>query len=373
MSRPLAKSFLATPHVVVALLVVVNVAAYLLCLRVGGALVIPTPVLAAAGALTPASLQPGEQSRLIAAGFLHADLTHLLTNLLSLLIVGPFLERRLGGTAFSLVYVASLIGAGITSLLLHSGPFLGVGASGAVFGVMGALFALWALGAEELSPGFFLINFGLSAAFASRDPRIDWAAHIGGFVTGMIAVALLDMTSRANVHWLRCKFPEFIKANVLALLVAGGTALWWRPLALLPSFDVRYVVAGCIAAAVLVSVKLLDLLLSAKRGLVGVVIVLAGCNAAAAWVASSLVQPSLAQICNVARALGSLDGAARLLCPNLAWSPAAAAALVAALTLLVFARPLRRGVGDVGFVGATFVGDRRRERGLVRPTRHTRA
>ena len=268
MFRPTAGSFLAAPHLVVILLVLANVAAYLACLQVGGAPAIPAPLLVAAGALTPAALHPSEQWRLVAAGFLHADPMHLAANLLSLLIVGPFLERRLGATAFALVYAASLVGAGITSVLMHPGPFVGVGASGAIFGVMGALVALWALGAEELSPGFFLVNFGLNAAFAARDPRIDWAAHIGGMITGMAAVALLDMASRANGHWLRCKFPDFVKADALGLTVAGGAALWRHPPFAVPGYDPRLAAAGCIALAALLVVKALDLLLSARRGLV---------------------------------------------------------------------------------------------------------
>lgn len=374
MPRSTAGSFLAVPHLVVALLVAANVAAYLLCLRIGGALAIPTPLLAAAGALTPMALQPDERWRLVAAGFLHADPTHLAANLLSLLIVGPFLERRLGATSFALVYSASLVGSGVTSVLLHPGLFVGVGASGAIFGVMGALVALLALGAEDLSPAFFLANFGLNAAFASRDPRIDWAAHIGGLVTGMAAVALLDMASRVNGHWLRCKFPEFVKAGALVLFGAGGAALWKRSPLAVPGLDPRIIVVVVLAVSALLVVKLLDLLLSARRGLAGVVLLLAAGNAAAGWAACGLLLPPLARACAMVGAFGIMDGgAAGLICPNLAWAPAGGAGLAATVTLLALAGPLRRGLGDVGFVGATFVGDRRRERGLVRPTRHTRA
>lgn len=373
MPRPTAGSVLATPHLIVVLLLVANIVAYLLCLRVGGTVAIPTWLLAAAGALTPAALQPGEQWRLVAAGFLHADPTHLLVNLLSLLITGPFLERRLGATLFTLVYAASLVGAGLVSVAMHPGPFLGVGASGAVFGVMGALFALWALGAEDLSPSFFLVNFAINASLASRDPRIDWAAHIGGFVTGMAMVALLDMMSRANSHWLRCKFPEFVKAGASVLLVAGGVALWHGPPLDRLGPDPRVVAAGCMAVAALGIVKLLDLLLSVRRGLAAVVLVLMAGNAAMGWAICRLVLPALGRTCAAVGAFGTFDGgAAYMLCPNLTVLPLVTAGLVAALTLLALSGPLRRGLGDVGFVAATFMGDRRRDHGLVRPARHTR-
>ena len=374
MPRSTAGSVLATPHLIVLLLLVANIVAYFVCLRVGGTVAIPTSVLATAGALTPAALQQGEQWRLVAAGFLHADPTHLLANLLSLLIAGPFLERRLGATTFTFVYGASLVGAGLVSVATHPGAFVGVGASGAVFGVMGALFALWALGAEELSPSFFLINFTINAAVASRDPRIDWAAHIGGFVSGMVMVALLDMTSRINLYWLRCKFPEFVKAGASALLVAGGVALWYGPALGILGSDPHFVAAGCITAAALALVKLLDLLLSVRRGLAAVVLVLMAGNAATGWALCRLLLPALGRTCATVRAMGaSDDGAASMLCPHLTVMPLVAAGLVASLTLLALSGPLRRGLGDVGFVSATFMGDRRRDHGLVRPERRTKS
>ena len=283
MSRSTAGGLLAAPHLVVGLLVLANVAAYLLCLRAGGTLAIPAPVLAAAGALTPAALGPGERWRLVAAGFLHADPTHLLVNLLSLLVAGPVLERRLGGPTFALVYAAALAGAGVTSVSMHAAPFVGVGASGAIFGIMGALVALWALGAEDLSARFFLVNFGLNAAAGARDPRVDWAAHVGGFATGMAVVATLDVASRVNRHWLRCKFPDFVTADAVVLLATGGVALWGRPPFAVAGLDPRPLAACCIAAGALGAVKLLDLLLSLRRGLAATVLVLAGGNAAAAW------------------------------------------------------------------------------------------
>lgn len=375
MSRSTAGPLLAVPHLTVLLLLLANVVAYLLCLWAGGAVVIPTEQLAAAGALVPAALQPGERWRLLAAGFLHADPVHLLGNMLSLLIAGPVLERRLGATTFALLYGAALVGAGIVSVLMHPAPFVGVGASGAIFGVLGALFALWALGAEDLSAGFFLTNFALNAVLASRDPRIDWAAHTGGFVTGMAMVALLDIASRANLHWLRCRFPEFVKAEATILLLAGGAALWSHPPAMvLASAQPQFALAGGLALAAVALVKALDLLLSLRHGLAAAVLLAAAGNAALGWCGAGLALPALARACASASALGALDGGVSgLLCPNLAALQPAAAGLAAALTLLVLSRPLRRGLGDVGFVGATLMGDRRRHHGLVRPTRHTRA
>lgn len=366
--------YLAPPNAVVMLLVVANVVQYLLCFRIAGRPILPTPVLVDHGALIPATLRSHDVWRLLAAGFLHADQTHLLANMVSLLIIGPFLERRLGATTFALVYLVALIGAGLSSVLLHQETFVGVGASGAIFGILGALFALWALGAEELSPGFFLVNFGINLGIAARDSRVDWAAHIGGFITGMACIALLDLLSRANLYALRCKFPEFVKMNAALLIGAGAAWLWFHPPNTAPRYDPRLIMALGGTVATLCFVKLMDLLLAVRHGLVGVVLVFVASNAAAAAMGAELLRPALALQCGAVMDFGTpTGGIAPVLCPNLADTGAALVGGTILLTLLAQAAQLRRGLRDVGFVGATFMGDRRRERGLVRPIRHTRA
>ena len=374
MRRSRLESYVAPPNAVVLLLVLANVVQYLLCCRVAGGPILPASVLVAHGALIPAALRSPELWRLLAAGFLHADPMHLLANMVSLLIMGPFLERRLGATTFGLVYSVALMGAGLASLLLHQEPFVSVGASGAIFGILGALFALWALGAEELSPGFFLVNFALNFCASARDSRVDWAAHIGGFITGMGCIALLDSLTRVNLYWLRCKFPEFVKVNATLLMGAGAAWLWLHPPGTAPSYDPRLIAALGGTVATLGLVKVLDLLLAIRHGLVGVVLVFVGSNAAAALMSAELLRPALALQCGSVMDFGTpTDGIAPLLCPNLADTGPALVGGAILLTLLAHAAPLRRGLRDVGFVGATFIGDRRRERGLVRPIRHTRA
>ena len=177
--------------VVVLVLAAAIVAVFVALVAVSGTTSPPTRLLVAAGALTSTTLQTGQYWRLVAAGFLHANPIHILGNLQVLFICGPVLERRLGSAAFIFIYAAALIGGGLTSLALHPGFYVGVGASGAMFGLLGALFALWVLGRLAVPASFFLVNFGLNAAFAFLDQNIDWAAHLGGFVTGLACIALL--------------------------------------------------------------------------------------------------------------------------------------------------------------------------------------
>ena len=144
---------------------------------------------------------------------------------------GGHLEKRIGSAYFVLLYVVALIGGSIASNLIHTNQYLGVGASGAISGVLGALLCLRILGKLDLPLNFFAINIGLNIALAFTARNIDWAAHAGGFAVGLVACAGLDVVEKANAYLLRCKFPEFAKLNLLLLtggclfLVCGSRAM----------------------------------------------------------------------------------------------------------------------------------------------------
>ncbi|HEY2230255.1 MAG TPA: rhomboid family intramembrane serine protease [Xanthobacteraceae bacterium] len=118
-----------------------------------------------------------------------------------------------------------VVGA-IVSDLSHSQPYIAVGASGAISGILGALLRLWILGKIDLSANFFAINIGLNVALALSSSKLDWAAHFGGFTAGLIACALIDVLERVNRFAFRCRFPQFVKVNSLVLVGALGALLW---------------------------------------------------------------------------------------------------------------------------------------------------
>lgn len=92
------------------------------------------------GDFRPAVLA-GEWYRLVVSGFLHAGVMHLLMNMLGLLEIGPFCERLIGSRAFLLIYVTSLLASSWLSISFHEMPVVSVGASGAIFGVIGIMIA----------------------------------------------------------------------------------------------------------------------------------------------------------------------------------------------------------------------------------------
>jgi len=134
----------------------------------------------------------GEMWRMATAIFLHGGILHLLMNAWALWIFGPIVERELGRMRFLLIFFTTGVFASAASYAFASQPVqVSVGASGAIFGVVGAFvsynyrhreLALAAARLRGLVP-FLILNLFLSITF----PLIDWRAHLGGFVAGLAA------------------------------------------------------------------------------------------------------------------------------------------------------------------------------------------
>ena len=356
MARSAGAGFFAVPHFFLLALIAASLAEFLLCAWAGGSPAIPGEVLFANGALTSFTLERGDYWRLVAAGFLHVNPAHLIMNMISLVILGPHLERRLGLSYFMLVYFVSLICAGVVSITLHPGGYLGVGASGAIYGIFAALFALWIMGEIDLPASFFAINFALNLMFSTRAPHIDWPAHFGGFAAGFISCALLvDLFERRNLLFLRCKFPEFVKLAALAFITGFTVWLWIAPPPPIAGFDHRLSLALGLALAYLF-LRLLDFLLSKRRGLAACVIALAFANALAVFLVMRLSGAGFF-LC----AGGDLAAKLRQwLCLYADAVPIALAIGTLLATFVLGAAELRRGFGDKGFIAQGLVAERGR-------------
>jgi membrane associated rhomboid family serine protease/tetratricopeptide (TPR) repeat protein len=153
-------------------------------------------LLKAGGEFGPAFLE-GEWWRALTSMFLHAGPLHLAFNLWAFWSVGKITERIFGNMAFLALYLLSGIGGSLASLA-WSPLSVGVGASGAIFGVYGALLAFVALHRGVLPTAYLagqrnsILGFiGYNVVFGLSQKNTDMAAHIGGLVTGMAAGALL--------------------------------------------------------------------------------------------------------------------------------------------------------------------------------------
>jgi rhomboid protease GluP len=358
------EGFFENPHAVVYLLIAANVAMFVLCAYKSHGDVIPAELLFRNGAMYAAALERQEYWRLVAYGFLHANLLHLATNMLCLALWGGHLEKHVGSFYFIVIYVCALVGGAIIGRYTHAGPYLTVGASGGISGVLGALLCLWLLAKIDVTANFFLVNVGLNVALAFGISNVDWGAHLGGFVFGLVACALIDVLERVNALVLRCKFPEFVKVN--GLVVAVGILLILardRPMAAIFDAD-GWPALAAIAVAGCVAVKLCDLLLSFRHGLAIIVVAFAAANAALAFAVAAWAVVSACAF-HALPMLGAVDGVVRdAACSDRNLTVAAAAAGVAVLTLLVYARELRRGLKDVGFVAGALRAERKRHRGI---------
>ena len=153
------------------------------------------------GALSRATIADGEYWRLITAGFLHAGFFHLLFNMFSLYILGTMLEPAIGRVRFALIYFVSLLSGSFGALLVESNPHaLTVGASGAIFGLMGAaVIVMRNRGISPMESGLGLW-IGLNLLLTFTIPNISIGGHIGGLIGGALAaLVLFDLRSAVRV------------------------------------------------------------------------------------------------------------------------------------------------------------------------------
>jgi membrane associated rhomboid family serine protease len=145
------------------------------------------------GALFAPAVADGEYWRLLSSMFLHAGLFHIAFNAYALWIFGSVVEQELGRLRFILIYFVTGLAAGAVSYAFGPGPpfGVGVGASGAIFGIFGAFVAYnyrrrdLALAAARLRSAMFIIVVNMLLAFTI--PGIDWRAHLGGLGAGLVA------------------------------------------------------------------------------------------------------------------------------------------------------------------------------------------
>lgn len=154
------------------------------------------------GLFGPSISIDNEYYRLVTSGFLHSGLLHVGFNMYLLYVLGQMLEGPMGSKRFAGLYFASLL-AGSFGALLFEPRALTVGASGAVFGLMGAaFFELRARGIDPFSTGIApLILFNLAFSFIPGF-NISIGGHLGGLIGGSVcALALLAIDKRGLPYW----------------------------------------------------------------------------------------------------------------------------------------------------------------------------
>lgn len=160
-------------------------------------------------------LQKGEVWRLVTSMFLHGDVIHLMSNMLALHMVGPMVEKYYGKGKYALIYFTSGIMGNLLSAVL--GNYFGIGASGAIFGLFGALMYFGYKYRATLD-GFLrsgivpviILNLILSILV----PNIDFYGHIGGLLGGVLVTYTLGVTNKSDLR-------DKINGIIMTLLFVG--------------------------------------------------------------------------------------------------------------------------------------------------------
>ena len=168
-------------------------------------------------------LKVGQVYRLITYGFLHGSIVHLLTNMYCLYVIGSQVENNLDRKRFLIIYFISMISGGLLSTLFNDG--ISIGASGAIFGLLGSLlyfgfhFRLYL--SEALRTRIIpVIVLNLVIGFAV--PGIDVACHIGGLLGGFLSAMMVGIPDINNKK-------DKVNGTVLLLIFIGFMAyLIWR-------------------------------------------------------------------------------------------------------------------------------------------------
>ncbi len=159
--------------------------------------------------------------RMLTALFLHGSFLHILFNMYSLLVFGPILERSLGRWRFLALYLLSGFGGSVAVLLIAPTSAV-LGASGAIFGLLGAFFVIQRrLGGNNLQ---LIIVIGLNLVIGFVIPNIAWQAHIGGLVVGGI-VAFVFLRTRAVAKRNEQRLLLLAVLVGLVVLTVGGVLL----------------------------------------------------------------------------------------------------------------------------------------------------
>jgi membrane associated rhomboid family serine protease len=159
----------------------------------------------------------GQWWRIVTSGFMHEDLLHIGFNMYVLYILGQMLEPALGRLKFGTIYAVSLL-CGSFGALLVSPHTPTVGASGAIFGLMGA--AAIEMRARQIPVmqsgvgGLILLNLVISFAL----PGISWGGHIGGLIGGAVAMLVFQLGAR-----YRSQALAFVGCAVIAVAAFAGS------------------------------------------------------------------------------------------------------------------------------------------------------
>ena len=186
------------PNLITTLLVAINVIVYLILAIMGGNIVNISDNLVQQWGQVGLLVEAGEYWRIFTAMFVHFSILHIGLNMLSLFLIGRTVEVLYGKWRYLAIYLLSGILGGIITLFFTPLNVISAGASGAIFGVFGALGIFFVVNRRALGAygngaiGQWVFWLGLNLIWGFSTPGIGILDHIGGLVAGMV-LALIFM------------------------------------------------------------------------------------------------------------------------------------------------------------------------------------
>lgn len=193
----ISKSSVKSKHmdlgIITTVIIVINVIAYLITAYFSGNPIdADINVLVALGAKYNPLIKAGEYYRLFTCGFLHGGIIHLTLNMIALYSVGPIVEKYFGKVKYIIIYIVSLLLSSVLSYLFSDS--VSIGASGAIFGLLGSLLIIGLYNRKRISSSFVrsIINvIVINLIIGFTIPNIDNYGHIGGLLGGMLVTFVL--------------------------------------------------------------------------------------------------------------------------------------------------------------------------------------
>jgi membrane associated rhomboid family serine protease len=202
-------------NVVTLTLIGLNVGVFVL-LQVNRTLVFDT-------GLVVAGVAQGQWWRLVSSMFVHTELLHLFFNMFAIWIFGPQLEQLLGRLRFAALYLVSGLAGSVAVYWLTGFTTITYGASGAVFGLLGAALVVSVRRGYDAS--WLLGLLGINLVFSFVAPNVSWQGHLGGLVGGLLLGAALAWAPRPHRTALHLAAFLAVFAGCVLLIVARTAQL----------------------------------------------------------------------------------------------------------------------------------------------------
>jgi rhomboid protease GluP len=195
------------PYAVTSALIAINVLVFAAMVASGVSFSNPTPqdALNWGADYGPATLGDGQLWRLLTSTFVHFGIIHIAFNMYVLYQIGPFVQITFGRARYLIIYFIAGLSGSVVSLYIHPNS-VGAGASGAIFGLYGAVFGFLLRERHTLNPaamksigrsaGIFIVY---NLVFGAMNRTTDVSAHLGGLVAGFLAGIALVRARKAAV------------------------------------------------------------------------------------------------------------------------------------------------------------------------------